>query len=42
MTTTIPLSPDFAMARRIVSCMDLTSLNEDDDEAAMVSSRGLP
>lgn len=32
--------PDLAMARRIVSLMDLTSLNETDDEAAIVRLSG--
>jgi deoxyribose-phosphate aldolase len=41
MTTTIPLSPDSAPARRIVSCVDLTSLNENDDEAAILRLSGL-
>ena len=36
MTATGTLSPDSAIATRIVSLMDLTSLNETDDEAAIV------
>src|SRR6202140_351753 len=36
MTATDTLSPESAIARRIVSLMDLTSLNETDDEAAIV------
>jgi deoxyribose-phosphate aldolase len=35
------LSPESAIARRIVSLMDLTSLNETDDEAAIVRLSGL-
>jgi deoxyribose-phosphate aldolase len=41
MTVTVSLSPDPATARRIVSLMDLTSLNETDDEAAIVRLSGL-
>ena len=36
MAATDTLSPESAIARRIVSLMDLTSLNETDDEAAIV------
>ncbi len=41
MVATVTLSSDSAMARRIVSLMDLTSLNEWDDEAAIVRLSGL-
>src|ERR1700691_815696 len=41
MSVPVTLSPDAAMARRIVSLMDLTSLNETDDEAAIVRLSGL-
>jgi deoxyribose-phosphate aldolase len=41
MAVTVTLSPDPATARRIVSLMDLTSLNETDDEAAIVRLSGL-
>ena len=41
MAATGTLSPESAMAGRIVSLMDLTSLNETDDEAAIVRLSGL-
>jgi deoxyribose-phosphate aldolase len=41
MAVTVALSPDSAMVRRIVSLMDLTSLNETDDAAAIVRLSGL-
>jgi deoxyribose-phosphate aldolase len=41
MAATVALSPDSAMVRRIVSLMDLTSLNETDDAAAIVRLSGL-
>src|ERR1700688_2929764 len=41
MAATGTLSSESAMARRIVSLMDLTSLNETDDEAAIVRLSGL-
>src|ERR1700680_3304350 len=41
MAATDTLSPESAIARRIVSLMDLTSLNETDDEAAIVRLSGL-
>src|SRR5271167_5024789 len=41
MTAKITLPADLAAARRIVSLMDLTSLNETDDEAAILRLSGL-
>ena len=41
MAATGTLSSESAIARRIVSLMDLTSLNETDDEAAIVRLSGL-
>jgi deoxyribose-phosphate aldolase len=41
MVATGTLSPDPAMTRRIVSLMDLTSLNETDDEATILRLSGL-
>jgi len=41
MTAADTLAPDPQVARRIVSMMDLTSLNETDDEAAILRLSGL-